>query len=200
MAVHVVSILDRSGSMGGSEKEVIGAYNAFIEKQREIAQTTNTKIKASLILFDDQYETVYTKTPVDQVQELNSTTYFVRGMTALLDAIGKSIQAFEGKEKVMFFIETDGHENASREFNHSTVKKLIDEKTKAGWDFNFVGADLSKADTASMASTIGISSGKTMAFAKSADGYSTRNMAFASAMNTYVQTGKSVNLSTEDSV
>jgi hypothetical protein len=184
MAVHVVSILDRSGSMGGSEKEVIGAYNAFIEEQRKIAQTTNTKIKASLILFDDQYETVYTKTPVDTVPVMDSKTYFVRGMTALYDAIGKTIKTFDGKDKVIFFIETDGQENASREFNHSTLKALVEQKTKDGWDFNFVGADLSQAATASMSNAIGIS--KSMAFAKSGEGYSTRNANFASATMAYV--------------
>lgn len=187
MAVHVVSILDRSGSMGGTEKEVIGAYNAFIEKQREIAQTTNTKIKASLILFDDQYETVYTKTPVDAVPLLESSTYFTRGMTALYDAIGKTIAAFEGKDKVIFFIETDGHENASKEFSHSRLKALVEQKTKDGWDFNFVGADLSQAVTTSMASNIGIAAGKTMAFDKTAMGYATRNATFASATMAYVQ-------------
>lgn len=187
MAVHVVSILDRSGSMGGTEKEVIGAYNAFIEKQREIAQTTNTKIKASLVLFDDQYETVYTKTPVDAVPVLDDKTYFTRGMTALYDAIGKTIAAFEGKDKVIFFIETDGHENASKEYGHAQLKALVEQKTKDGWDFNFVGADLSQSVTTSMASNIGIAAGKTMAFDKTQAGYTTRNAAFASATMAYVQ-------------
>lgn len=185
MAIHVVSILDRSGSMNGTEKEVIGAYNAFIEEQRKIAQTTNTKIKASLILFDDQYETVYSKLAVDSVQPLNEQVYYTRGMTALYDAIGKTINAFEGKDKVIFFIETDGQENASKEFNHSTLKTLVEKKTAGGWDFNFVGADLSSAVTTSMGNSIGI--GKTMAFAKSNAGYSTRNASFANATMLYVK-------------
>lgn len=185
MAIHVVSILDRSGSMNGTEKEVIGAYNAFIEEQRKIAQTTNTKIKASLILFDDQYETVYSKLAVDSVQPLNEQVYYTRGMTALYDAIGKTINAFEGKDKVIFFIETDGQENASKEFNHSTLKALVEKKTASGWDFNFVGADLSSAVTTSMGNSIGI--GKTMAFAKSSAGYYTRNALFANATMLYVK-------------
>lgn len=187
MAVHVVSILDRSGSMGGTESEVIGAYNAFIQEQRKIAQTTNTKIKASLVLFDDQYETVYLKTPVDSVPSLDNKTYYVRGMTALYDAIGKTIEAFKEKSKVIFFIETDGQENSSREFTHASLKALIDKKTADGWDFNFVGADLSKDVTAAMASSIGIAAGKTMAFGKTAAGYSTRNATFAAATTAYVQ-------------
>lgn len=184
MAVHIVSILDRSGSMSGTQNEVIGAYNAFIEDQRRIAQTTNTKIKASLILFDDQYETVYTKTPVESVPVMDSTTYYVRGMTALYDAVGKTIKAFEGKDKVIFFIETDGQENASKEFDHTTLKALVEQKTKDGWDFNFVGADLSKAATASMSSAIGIN--KAMAFAKTSTGYNTRNASFSAATMAYV--------------
>ncbi len=186
MAVHVVSILDRSGSMGGTEKEVIGAYNAFIEEQRKIAQTTNTKIKASLILFDDQYETVYTKTAVEAVPVMDNKVYFTRGMTALYDAIGKTINAFEGKDKVIFFIETDGQENASKEFNHVRLKALVEQKTKDGWDFNFVGADLSKAATVNMSGAIGIAAGKTMAFDKSGMGYATRNANFSAATMAYV--------------
>lgn len=187
MTVHIVSILDRSGSMGGTENEVIGAYNAFIEEQRKIAQTTNTKIKASLILFDDKYETVYTKVAVEAVPVMDNRTYYVRGMTALYDAIGKTIQAFEGKDKVIFFIETDGQENASKEYNHVRLKALVEQKTKDGWDFNFVGADLSQAATVNIGTTIGIAPGKTMAFNKSSHGYATRNAAFVAATTAYVQ-------------
>jgi hypothetical protein len=188
MSVHVVSILDRSGSMGGTEKEVIGAYNAFIKEQSNIAQTTNTKIKLTLVLFDNQVETVYSKILVNQVPELDDKTYFVRGMTALYDAIGKTIQSFEGKDKVIFFIETDGAENSSREFTHSTLKSLVDKKTADGWDFNFVGADLSKDVTASMAQGIGIAAGKTMAFDKTSAGYTSRNAMYKYATMSYVAT------------
>ena len=91
MALHVVSILDRSGSMAGTENEVIGAYNAFIEDQKKIAKEKDIKIKTTLILFDNQYEEVYSKVPVELTPELTREVYFTRGMTAYFDAIGLSL-------------------------------------------------------------------------------------------------------------
>lgn len=186
--LHIVSILDRSGSMGGSEKEVIGAYNSFVAEQKKITAEKNIKAKMSLVLFDNMYEEVYDKVPADLVPELTDKVYFTRGMTALYDAIGKTIAKFEGKKKVIFFIETDGYENASREYTASSLKALVEKKKADGWDFNFVGADLDAATTASMASNFGVSASKTMVFNKSDAGYATRNRAFASATMAYIDT------------
>ena len=186
MALHVVSILDRSGSMGGTEKEVIGAYNAFIEDQKRIAREKDIKIKTTLVLFDNQYEEVYSKVPVELTPELTSDVYYTRGMTAYFDAIGKTVASFEGKKKVIFFIETDGQENSSREYNAASIKALVERKKKDGWDFNFVGADLNAAQVQTMATTLGIDTSKTVAFSKSHEGYSTRNAAFAQSTLAYV--------------
>lgn len=191
-ALHVVSILDRSGSMGGTENEVIGAYNAFITEQKKIAHEKNINTKVSLVLFDDQYQEVYTKIGVNEAPVLDSNTYYVRGMTAMYDAIGKTIAKFEGKKKVIFFIETDGQETASREYNSSTLKELVEKKKKDGWDFNFVGADLDAATTQNMGAAFGINASKTMSFDKSSAGYVTRNLAFASATVAYVDGATSV--------
>lgn len=185
-ALHIVSILDRSGSMQGSQVEVIGAYNAFVAEQKKIAHEKNIKSKVSLVLFDDQYEEVYAKIGVNEVPVLDNKVYYTRGMTALYDAIGKTIAKFEGKKNVIFFIETDGYENASREFNASALKALVEKKKAEGWDFNFVGADLDAATTANMGAAFGLDASKTMAFNKSAAGYNTRNVAFASATLSYV--------------
>lgn len=182
--LHLVSILDRSGSMGGTEVEVIGAYNAFIKDQKKLAKKGGYKAKATLILFDNVYEEVYNSVNVKNVPELTADTYNVRGMTALNDAIGKTIAAFDGKKKVQFFIETDGYENASREYTGETVKKMIADRPQ--WDFNFVGADLSQAQTANMAKGLGIAATKSMGFAKSSLGYATRNATFAEATATYM--------------
>lgn len=190
MALHIVSILDRSGSMGGTEKEVIGAYNAFVAEQKRIANEKSIKTKVSLILFDNVYEEVYTKVPVADTPELTSEVYFTRGMTALFDAIGKTISKFDSKKKVIFFIETDGYENASTEFDAKKLKALVEKKKADGWDFNFVGADLDAATTASMGATFGLDASKTMAFNKSSDGYATRNALFASATRAYVDNNK----------
>lgn len=184
--LHIVSILDRSGSMGGTEKEVIGAYNAFVEEQKKLAEKNDIKADMTLVLFDNQYEQVYTKLRIDQVPTLDEKTYFVRGMTALYDAIGKTIAEFEGSKKVIFFIETDGYENSSKEFSQSTLRSIVEKKKAEGWDFNFVGADLDKATVQSMGSAFGIDASKTVAFDKSHLGYATRNAAFASATMAYV--------------
>ena len=184
---HIVSILDRSGSMSGSETEVIGAYNAFIKEQQKIAEKENVTLKATLVLFDNTVETVYKKVPVASVKELTSDVYYVRGRTSLYDAVGQTIQNFVDKKRVIVFIETDGWENSSREFNSTSVKTLVKQKIDAGWDFNFVGADLDAATTASMGAVLGISSAKTMAFSKTTEGYGARNANFTLATTAYVK-------------
>lgn len=188
--LHVVSILDRSGSMRGSETEVIGAYNSFIEDQKKLAKDKAVKIKTTLVLFDDRYEEVYSKVPVEQTPELTKETYYTRGMTAYFDAVGKTITKFDDKKKVIFFIETDGHENASKEYNASSIKSLVEKKKKDGWDFNFVGADLDAATVQNLSGSMGIAAGKTLSFAKTSAGYATRNAAFSSATVTYIDDSK----------
>ena len=188
--LHIASILDRSGSMGGTEAEVIGAYNEFIREQRKLAENKGYKVKATLVLFDNQYEMVYEDTNIKNVPKLDSNVYYTRGMTALYDAVGKTIATLDGKKKVMFFIETDGAENCSTEFTQSSIKALVEKKTTDGWDFNFVGADLSKAQTQQMGASMGLAANKTMNFDKSVMGYNTRNAAFAAATTAYVDGDK----------
>jgi uncharacterized protein with von Willebrand factor type A (vWA) domain len=184
--IHIVSILDRSGSMSGTESEVIGAYNAFVEQQTKITEEKGVKAKFSLILFDNQYEEVYTKLSAKEVPELTSEVYYTRGMTALYDSIGKTINTFEGKKNAIFFIETDGFENSSTEFTQSKVKELVDRKTKEGWDFNFVGADLDTATVGNMSVSLGIA--KSMSFDKSGEGYRGRNASFAASTVSFMDT------------
>lgn len=183
--VHLVSILDRSGSMGGSETEVINAYNAFIADHKKIAKKEGATFKVTLVLFDHQVETLYKKVPIDNVKTLTASDYTIRGMTSLNDAVGSTIRAFNDKKRVIFFIETDGMENSSKEYSANTVKDLVKDKTKAGWDFNFVGADLTKQAADLLGGSIGIN--KTMVMAKSAAGYSSRNATFSEATLAYIK-------------
>lgn len=182
--LHIVSILDRSGSMGGSEIEVINAYNNLIKEQEELVLKNGIDTFASLILFDNTYRVVYQDTPIMEVPVLTKEIYFIGGMTALYDAIGKTINSFEGKEKVIFFIETDGFENSSKEFTRKTIKDLIDKKTKDGWDFTFVGADLSSADVNNISASIGID--KSFAFDKTSIGYANRNATLSANTQEYL--------------
>ena len=139
-----------------------------------------------MILFDDKYEEVYSKVPVEQTPKLDETVYNTRGMTALYDAIGKTVSSFDDKKNVLMFIETDGHENASNEYSGDALKELVKKKTKAGWDFNFVGADLDAVTTQSISGSIGISASNSTSFAKTASGYATRNATFMSSTMNYV--------------
>lgn len=134
--MDVVFLLDRSGSMSGIEKDTIGGYNSYIDSQR------GKNVKVTTILFDDKYEVLYNREDIDNVKKLTSKEYYVRGCTALLDAVGKTIREMEDKDpnKVMFIITTDGYENASTKYNKSQIKELIE--GHKDWKFMYIGADI----------------------------------------------------------
>lgn len=144
-------ILDRSGSMQGSEVDTINGFNAFIEKQ----MSKNHKILVTTILFDNRYEVLYSRKPISEVEPLTEEQYYVRGSTALLDSIGRTIANYQREvNHAMCIITTDGYENSSREFNRAQIKNLI---KKSGWEFVYIGADI---DAYSEASHIGIRSSR----------------------------------------
>ena len=134
--MDVVFLLDRSGSMGGIEKDTIGGYNSYIDSQR------GKNVKVTTILFDDKYEVLHNRVDVDNIKKLTNKEYYVRGCTALLDAIGKTIREIEDKNpnKVIFIITTDGYENASTKYNKSQIKELI--SVHKDWKFMYIGADI----------------------------------------------------------
>lgn len=145
---EIIFLLDRSGSMAGLESDTIGGFNAFIEKQRKL----EGKTLVTGVLFDDQYEIVWNGTEAEKVK-LTEEEYYVRGCTALLDAVGKTIldvgyRLSKTKEdnrpgKVIFVITTDGFENASTEFTYDKVKELIKhQQEKYRWEFIFLGANI----------------------------------------------------------
>ena len=133
---ELVFILDRSGSMSGLEADTIGGFNSMIEKQKK--ETGEAVV--SLILFDNDMEVIYDRISLDKIKRLNKKQYYVRGCTALLDAVGSSIRHIkklrdkmaeeELPEKTVFIITTDGMENASREYTYSKVKKMIENRKK----------------------------------------------------------------------
>ena len=156
---EIIFLLDRSGSMSGLEKDTIGGFNAFIEKQCEL----DGEVSLTTVLFDDEYEILWDGIDATGAK-LTKEHYYVRGSTALLDAVGKTILDVDRRlvkiteelkpGKVIFVITTDGMENASREFTHEKVKKLISlQEEKQKWEFIFIGANM---DAAKEASSLGI--------------------------------------------
>ncbi len=152
---ELVFILDRSGSMSGLEDDTIGGYNALLEKQKK----EPGEAIITTVLFDDKYELLHDRINLKGVETISDKEYYVRGTTALLDAVGKTINKVinvqrhtaeeEQPEHVMFVITTDGMENASREYTYKRVNKLINhQKDNYGWEFIFLGANIDAIATA----------------------------------------------------
>ena len=146
---EIVYILDRSGSMSGLEADTIGGFNSMIEKQKQ----TGEKAYVSTVLFDDRTEVIHDRVPIEKVDKITNKEYFVRGSTALLDAVGGAIKHIinihkyareeDRPDKTIFVITTDGMENASINYNYDQVKKMIEKEQKEyGWEFIFIGANI----------------------------------------------------------
>lgn len=152
---EIVFILDRSGSMAGLEDDTIGGFNAMIQKQKG----EDGEAYVSTILFDNHTEVIHDRVDIQEVAPMTRKEYYVRGCTALLDAVGKSIRHIgnvhkyareeDRPEKTIFVITTDGMENASREYTYDRVRKMIEhEQEKYGWEFLFLGANIDAAKEA----------------------------------------------------
>lgn len=143
LPTHIVLILDRSGSMGGQENEVINSVNSFIKEQ----QAVEGEACVSLILFDNRIDTIYSRTNLQNFAPLTRETYYVCGTTALYDAITIGVEEFFSadsakKEKTIFVIVTDGAENASRKTISATqMKTIIQNSRTKGAEFVFLAAD-----------------------------------------------------------
>ena len=157
---ELVFILDRSGSMSGLEADTIGGFNAMLEKQKKV----EGKCLVTTVLFDNESKILHDRLPLPQVPAMTARDYQVGACTALLDALGDTIQHVAGihkyarpedvPEHTLFVITTDGMENASRRFSAEKVKQMIEhEKKTYGWEFLFLGANI---DAVSTAAQIGI--------------------------------------------
>lgn len=158
---EIVFILDRSGSMSGLESDTIGGFNSLIAKQKK----EEGQALVSTVLFDDRSDVLYDRIPLDKITPMTDDDYYVRGCTALLDAVGGAIHHIgnfhkyarpeDRPEKTMFIITTDGMENASKRYTYEKVKTMIEhQKEKHGWEFIFLGANI---DAVEVAGRFGIS-------------------------------------------
>ena len=152
---EIVFILDRSGSMSGLEADTIGGYNAMLEKQKDAPG----QALISTVLFDDRVEVIHDRLDIKGVAPITENEYYVRGTTALLDAVGNAIHHIgnihkyarqdDRPENTVIVITTDGMENASRQYNYDRVKKMIErQKEKYGWEFIFLGANIDAVEVA----------------------------------------------------
>ena len=146
---NIIFILDRSGSMYRQTDDTIGGYNSFIEEEKKKGRNTYV----TTVLFDNEYELLVDHQHISEVKELTSKEYYTRGTTALLDAIGKTINvvAAKAKGKTLFVITTDGYENASREYKKSDIKKMIESHSE--FEFLYIGASI---DSYAEASQLGL--------------------------------------------
>ena len=157
---EIVFILDRSGSMSGLELDTIGGFNSLIRKQ----QKEEGEAYVSTVLFDDHTEVLHDRIDIRKVKPMTENEYYVRGCTALLDAVGGAIHHIGNvhkyareearPEKTLFIITTDGMENASHKYSYSKVRDMIQrQKEKYGWEFLFLGANI---DAVAEADRLGI--------------------------------------------
>ncbi|MCL2815130.1 MAG: VWA domain-containing protein [Oscillospiraceae bacterium] len=184
---ELVFILDRSGSMGGLESDTIGGFNSMLKKQ----QAEPGECRITTILFDDKYETLHDRIDIAAVAPMTAEQYFVRGSTALLDAVGKTIEKISNAQKntaedyraqkVLFVITTDGMENSSREFGYEKIKAAIEsQKTEYGWEFIFLGANIDAVD---VANRIGIAKNRAQTFHNDAAGIAANYEALSETMS-----------------
>ncbi len=152
---EIVFILDRSGSMGGLEDDTIGGFIGLIEKQKREAG----EAYVSTVLFDNESQVIHDRVDIQNIRPLTRNEYYVRGCTALLDAVGGAIHHIgnvhkyareeDRPEKTLFVITTDGMENASRNYTYDRLKALIQRQVKEfGWEFLFLGANIDAAKEA----------------------------------------------------
>ena len=189
----ITIVLDRSGSMGVIAHDVIGGVNTFIDTQKE----QPGKATLTLVQFDNVYEIVHNAVDISAVPHLTKETYKPRGMTALLDAVGRTIvetgkrleqmPEAERPGKVLFVIMTDGEENVSTEMTYEKVKEMTEhQKTKYNWDFIFLGANI---DVKKYANNLGINANNAVLFNTTSKGVNVTYTTLGAAVSSYRNRG-----------
>jgi len=186
---HIICILDSSGSMSNIMSDSIGGFNTFLKKQKELPDEATITVA----LFDsyNNYQILYDNVDIKEAKDLTPKEWYPRGMTALYDAIGKTINAdkarllklgVEAPAKVLVCVVTDGDENDSKEYNLDNIKSLIKDCEKDDWNFIYLAAN---QDAFSVGSSFGISGANTYSYTASADGVANMSMTLNNASVMY---------------
>ena len=183
---ELVFILDRSGSMSGLESDTIGGFSGMITKQK----AQGKKVNVTTILFDDEVDIIHDRFPLEIIEPLTEKEYFVRGCTALLDAVGTAIEKMENVQKhlpesyragkIIFVITTDGLENSSEHFTQNQIRRMIETKKEYGWEFLFLGANI---DAGKEAEKIGIARNRSVTYENDSEGIAVNFRAVGNAVS-----------------
>jgi uncharacterized protein YegL len=183
---EIVFVIDASGSMAHLTSDTIGGFNGFIKSQ----QSLEGKATLTTVLFDSKWRVLHDGVDINEVKPMTTSDYCVGGMTAMLDAIGQTIQRVQDRhdelgeekpEKVLFIITTDGEENSSKQYKKSEIEKMIKHQTNGhGWTFMFLGANM---DAVKEAETIGISSDLSTNYTYTAKGVSDSYITLCNAIS-----------------
>ena len=170
---EIIFVIDKSGSMSHLVGDTIGGFNGFIESQKAI----EGKATLTTVLFDTRWKILHDGVDIHEVKPMTTADYIAGGGTAMLDAIGETINRVQdrhdelGVEKpdnVLFVITTDGEENSSYSFNKSQIEKMIKHQTNGhGWKFMFLGANM---DAVKEAASLGISKSNSANYGYTAQG------------------------------
>ena len=184
---QIICILDRSGSMSSIMSDSIGGFNTFLKQQKELPDEATLTVA----LFDDKYELLYDDVDIKEVKDITTKEWYPRGVTALYDAIGKTINNVKanhtrlGNErpaKVLVCIVTDGYENASKEYCLNDIEKLIKKCERDDWNFIYLAAN---QDAFDVGQSFGISGGNTFTYTASMNGVSDMSQKLSNVTASY---------------
>lgn len=165
---EIIVIADRSGSMYRIVDDAVGGFNSFLYDQKQLPG----EAYLTLVRFDEEYEMVCECTPIKEMKDITRETLKPRGGTALLDAIGNTLantmaRLDTTRTKIIVVIITDGQENASEHYGIDAVRQLVEECTKSGWEFMFLGANI---DAFAVGGGLGINAKSTTQYESSSRG------------------------------